>query len=193
MVHVVADSFIFYKEVIPPKLIDLILEEIEDLESVEDPEEARVGGSDTNVGFKDLKIRNSKIRWWYETHWVSSLFSHYIGVANSQCWQYDLNILQSIQVTSYGKEGHYHWHCDYGTSQYSDYTRKLSASLLVTDPADYDGGDLEIMDYSGNIIKAPKERGSIIIFDSRTPHRVTPLSRGNRTSLVTWMYGPKLK
>ena len=42
-------------------------------------------------------------------------------------------------------------------------------------------------------VKMPKEKGTIIVFDSRLPHKVTPVTTGRRVSLVTWMYGPKLR
>ena len=64
---------------------------------------------------------------------------------------------------------------------------------MITDPLEYDGGILEFIDYHGNTVVAPREKGSIIVFDSRIPHRVTPITRGRRVSLVTWMMGPKLK
>jgi len=183
---------IFYQEVIPPKLVDLMVEEVEKINEKNEFEDAKTGSLDKAV--LDTKTRNSKIKWWYESHWVCSVFSHYIGIANKQQWEYDLNTLLGIQVSKYeAPDGHYRWHSDYGTSQNNDYTRKLSASLLLTDPSEYEGGDLEFIDYHGNNVFAPKQRGSIIVFDSRVPHRVTPVTKGKRYSLVTWIYGPKLK
>ena len=183
---------IFYQDVIPPKLVDLMVEEVEKINEKKEFEDAKTGSLDKAV--LDTKTRNSKIKWWYESHWVCSVFSHYIGIANKQQWEYDLNTLLGIQVSKYeAPDGHYRWHSDYGTSQNSDYTRKLSASLLVTDPSEYEGGDLEFIDYHGNNVFAPKTKGSIIVFDSRVPHRVTPVTKGLRYSLVTWIYGPKLK
>jgi len=183
---------VFYQEVIPPKLVDLMVEEVEKINEKNGFEDAKTGSLDKAV--LDTKTRNSKIKWWYESHWVCSVFSHYIGIANKQQWEYDLNTLLGIQVSKYeAPDGHYRWHSDYGTSQNSEFTRKLSASLLLTDPSEYEGGDLEFLDYHGNNVFAPKQRGSIIVFDSRVPHRVTPVTKGKRYSLVTWMYGPKLK
>ena len=183
---------IFYQDVIPPKLVDLMVEEVEKINEKKEFEDAKTGSLDKAV--LDTKTRNSKIKWWYESHWVCSVFSHYIGIANKQQWEYDLNTLLGIQVSKYeAPDGHYRWHSDYGTSQNSEFTRKLSASLLLTDPSEYEGGDLEFIDYHGNNVFAPKQKGSIIVFDSRVPHRVTPVTKGLRYSLVTWIYGPKLK
>jgi PKHD-type hydroxylase len=192
--HKIAKGVAFYTQKIPDKLVDLMVEELTELEktvNLEKMQNAQVGGE--KHGRTDYDIRNSKLHWWYEDHWVCSILSHYIGIANRHVWEYDLNILQSIQITLYNEGGHYSWHSDYGTAKNKDFTRKLSASLLVTDPLEYEGGDLEFVDYHNNIIKAPKQKGTIIVFDSRIPHRVTPITMGKRVSLVTWMCGPKLR
>jgi PKHD-type hydroxylase len=192
--HKIAKGIVFYTQKIPDKLVDLMIEELYELEkheNVEKMQNAKIGSGDTSR--LDNSLRNSKLHWWYENHWACSIFSHYIGIANKNIWEYDLNFLQNIQVTIYNEGGHYSWHCDYGTSKDRDFTRKLSASLLLTDPSEYEGGDLEFVDYHNNIIKAPKQKGTMIVFDSRIPHRVTPLTMGKRVSLVTWMCGPKLR
>jgi hypothetical protein len=192
--HKIAQGVTFYTQKVPDKLVDLLVEELTELEkhaNLEEMENAQVGGE--KHGRTDYDVRNSKLHWWYEDHWACSIFSHYIGIANKNIWEYDLNLLESIQITLYNEGGHYAWHSDYGTSKNKDFTRKLSASLLVTDPLEYEGGDLEFVDYHNNIIKAPKQKGTIIVFDSRIPHRVTPVTMGRRVSLVTWMYGPKLR
>ena len=114
-------------------------------------------------------------------------------MANRCNWEYDLTYLNGLQITDYDKDGHYTWHSDYGTSDDQRYTRKLSATLLVTDPSEYEGGELEFIDYHNNLLRSPKEKGTLIIFDSRVPHRVTPVLKGKRTSVVAWMLGPKLR
>jgi hypothetical protein len=192
--HKIAQATTFYTQKVPDKLVNLMVEELEELAKGVDlnaMQDAQTGLTDKSR--LDHSIRNSKLHWWYQDHWACSIFAHYIGLSNRKIWEYDLNLLESIQITLYNPGGHYGWHSDYGTSTNPQFTRKLSASLLVTDPSEYEGGDLEFVDYHNNIIKAPKEKGTIIVFDSRIPHRVTPITKGNRVSLVTWMYGPKLK
>lgn len=190
--HKIAEPVDFHIEIVPDKLIDMMVEEIEKMNE-EQFKKAKFGNGDKDNTVYDEKVRNSKISWWYEDHWVSSIFSHYIGLSNKKHWEYDLNRLESIQITTYDTKGHYRWHSDYGISTNPFFTRKLSASLLVTDPSEYDGGDLCFINYHGRSVKAPKERGTMIVFDSRIPHKVSRVTRGQRTSLVTWMYGPKLK
>lgn len=188
--HNIAKSAGHFEQVIPSELIDLMVKEIEAMPP-ETYSEAQIGSNDNSKLV--LETRNSKISWWYEHHWACSVFSHYFNKVNRDFWEYDLNYLAGIQITTYEPGDHYTWHCDYGTSTDDRYTRKLSASLLITDPSEYEGGDLEFIDYHGNNITAPRQKGTMVIFDSRIPHRVTEVTKGKRISLVAWMLGPKLK
>jgi PKHD-type hydroxylase len=187
--HTHAEPIVFYEQVVSDKLVELMIQELPKYE----PSfvEAEIGDSSNPT--LDLKARNSKVTWIYEDNWVSSVFSHYFNIANKGNWEYDLNCLDGIQVTKYDVNDHYTWHSDYGTSVDNRYTRKLSATLLVTDPSEYKGGDLEFIDYHNNLVVAPKKKNTMIVFDSRIPHRVTPVTEGTRISLVTWMLGPKLR
>ena len=191
--HTVCDDpVVYYREVLPPELVDLMVKELKQMEEDRVPFEDGGVGGDAH-GRNDLTVRNSKVNWWYENHWACSVISHYINLANKKTWQYDLNTLESIQISVYQEGGHYGWHSDYGTSTRQNWTRKLSASVLVTDPSEYEGGDLVFKDYHNREVIAPKEKGTIIIFDSRVPHKVTRVTTGRRVSIVTWMYGPKLR
>ena len=101
--------------------------------------------------------------------------------------------MESVQVTRYDKNHFYGWHSDYGTSADKGLTRKLSMSIILSDPEEYSGGKLQFIDYQGKVQNVDKTRGTVVVFDSRTPHRVTPVLRGQRISLVAWMMGPKLR
>ena len=74
-----------------------------------------------------------------------------------------------------------------------EYVRKLSFSLQLSDPEDYTGGEVQFMDNSQKSYFAPKQRGTMIIFDSRTPHRVRKIKSGFRKSLVGWVCGPRFR
>lgn len=188
--HKIASPVGFFEQIIPSELVDLMVKEIELIK----PEDYSDGTIGTLGDHKTVTTtRNSKIHWWYEQHWVCSIFSHYFNKANRDLWEYDLNYLNGIQVTKYSENNHYTWHCDYGTSDDDRYTRKLSATLVVSDPSEYEGGNLEFINYHGNTVTVPNTKGTMVIFDSRTPHRVTPVTNGTRISLVAWMLGPKLK
>ena len=66
--------------------------------------------------------------------------------------------------------------------------RKISLVVFLSDTKDYDGGDFEFQEEA----KIPAEKGSILIFPSFLSHRVTPVTRGLRYSLVNWFIGPAL-
>ena len=188
MHRVARDPYTFYEQVIPSKLVDLMVEELPRLDG--SYAEAAIGTHSNGVVSENQ--RNSKVCWMYEDDWVSSIFAHYFHIANKEIWEYDLKCLDGIQITRYDEGDHYTWHSDYGTTEDNRFTRKLSATLLVTDPSEYEGGELEFIDYHNNLVVAPSVKGTMIVFDSRIPHRVRPITKGTRISLVTWMLGPKL-
>ena len=93
----------------------------------------------------------------------------------------------------YNIGGKYDWHSDYGVSPKRGVYRKLSMTIQLSDPSEYEGGELEIVDYYNRTHIFPKEKGMFIVFDSRIPHRVCPVTNGTRMSLVGWANGPKLR
>jgi PKHD-type hydroxylase len=86
------------------------------------------------------------------------------------------------------REDHYQYHTDL---LIDSFIRKLSFSIQLSDPDDYEGGDLE---FNPNV-KEPKIRhkGNMTIFPSYMTHRVTPVTRGTRYVIVGWIYGPEFK
>jgi PKHD-type hydroxylase len=70
--------------------------------------------------------------------------------------------------------------------------RKLSFTLQLSDPADYDGGELQLMNSKKPTI-ASREQGYVMVFPSYTLHEVTPVTRGTRYSLVSWVTGKPFK
>ena len=136
------------------------------------------------------EIRKSTLRWMTiteETRWIFENIQNFFVEANATLFKTDLTGFgESIQYTEYeGKGTHYGWHPDIGPGKN---LRKLSVVVQLSDPSDYEGGELEIN--SGNIMTAPKNQGAVIIFTSILLHRVKPLITGNRYSLVSWVSGP---
>ena len=108
-------------------------------------------------------------------------------------WDYNINNIEDIQYTIYKKGYHYDWHKD--TFPVSDLnTRKISASVFLNDPNEYEGGELDIE------IRGPNsqcrydsfklDKKSIVVFKSNLWHRVRPVISGVRKSLVLWFIGP---
>ena len=145
------------------------------------------------------KLRDSKIHWIHPNHWVSGVMTHCILEANQKFFNYDLlSWTDHIQYTKYdGKGSHYSWHCDTQTKGILSNgceTRKLSISLLLSDPDEYEGGEFQIMhlgDRKMTTMKPPI--GHAIIFPSTSRHRVRPIRSGVRRSLVGWYGGPDFR
>ena len=127
----------------------------------------------------------------------SSVFYHavknVINDVNNESYQYDLSDKYDIQILKYRKGGQYEWHIDYGVCWHPGLDRKLSISIQLSNESQYEGGELEIRDWKGDNITAPKRLGSAIVFDSRVTHRAKPVTEGERIVLVGWASGPKLR
>ena len=148
-------------------------------------------------------IRKSNIKWLSpvddfgngiaRTHWLYEKLMTYIEIANDEMWQFDLTVLNdSIQYTVYDgtEKGFYDWHLDIGPDELA--LRKVSLVVQLSDPTDYEGGELQIQ--RGKFLDTPtKTKGSIILFPSYLLHRVTPVTSGIRKSLVLWAGGKSLK
>ena len=155
---------------------------------------AQVGGAQQSEDLE--KIRRSTLFWLGndpETAWVYERLAHVVASLNSEFYRFDLaGFGEKLQLTNYdsGNKGMYGWHQDYGGSK--TVSRKLSVVLQLTDPADYEGGNLQILT-SGEPQNVTKQRGFIAVFPSYTLHQVTPVTSGSRQSLVTWVSGPAFK
>lgn len=115
---------------------------------------------------------------------------------NARYFRFDLSGLADFQYAVYGgpEGGHFDWHKDYGRdpSDPGREPRKLTLSLQLSDPADYDGCELQVR--AGHKIDiAPRERGALVAFPANVLHQVTPITRGLRRSLVVWAVGPEFR
>lgn len=176
---------------------------------------------------KDKKFfdRDAKVCWLNE-QWMFDLFRPYVDMANKESgWRFEIDYCENMQFTVYEKDGFHGWHFDGGSDYLQAYckaqdsnnpvtgygretndenmigkVRKISMTLNLTDPNDYDGGNLKFdfglhNDKSDrfHICKEIRPRGSIIFFPSFNYHIVTPVTRGTRYSLVGWFLGKPFK
>jgi len=141
-------------------------------------------------------IRVTRLAWIAhnpDTNWIYDRLWRIGYHLNVKTWRFDLTgISETLQYTIYQTDegSHYDWHTDNIVT--APMPRKLSLSLQLSDPADYDGCALELR-AANNIDVAPIERGAVIAFPSYVLHRVTPIARGRRASLVSWISGPLLR
>jgi len=123
-----------------------------------------------------------------ETAWLFETVADVTHKLNSNYYRFDLSMIGSIQYVVYhGHEGgKYDWHHDYNEGLSP--SRKLTVVLQLSDPSEYEGGQLEL--FSDPLIQIPKKKGMMCMFPAFSYHRVTPVLSGTRKVLVFWIWGP---
>jgi PKHD-type hydroxylase len=147
-------------------------------------------------GFEDKtydKYRSCMVHYPKDSSIISLVAKNYFQCLNSQFWRYDLKNHFEFQLVKYDIGGNYNWHCDYGIAPKRGLSRKLSMSIQLTPPEEYHGGELQVVDYGNHTIMIPGDLGTVIVFDSKLPHKVWPVVWGQRISLVGWANGPRLR
>jgi PKHD-type hydroxylase len=185
--HINQTNYYWYKEG-----LDLI-----DVQKVEDLADTHPYTKGTIIGNDEIveSVRKSKIKWLYpndDSQWLYDKIINMVVEANKAMWNFNLySVIDSIQYTVYSEGGgHYDWHMDIGPGSISH--RKVSVTIQLSDPSEYEGGDLELW-YGGGVIQIPKNKGLTVIFPSFSMHRVTPITKGTRKSLVLWLGGEHYK
>jgi PKHD-type hydroxylase len=149
------------------------------------------GGSVRSSMIKWIPTHNSTWNWLYERMMKLSV------EANAELWKFDLRTaLESIQYTEYyaSENGHYDWHQDIGPGELPS-KRKVSITIQLSESDDYEGGDLMICTGSNGSGKldnneiCPRGKGVGVLFPSYMMHRVSPVTKGTRKSLVLWVGG----
>jgi PKHD-type hydroxylase len=153
-------------------------------------EEARVG----RQGRVDPNLRTSRLAWFHtgqELDWVFERLGGAASELNDRYFGFDLfGFCERLQYSVYeAPGGHFRWHVDSGSRPYP---RKLSLSLQLSEPTEYQGGSLELMGSDQPWI-APRRRGTLIAFPSYCVHRVQPVEVGVRRAMVGWVAGPEFR
>ena len=174
-----------WKKELSSETCDKIIEESLNFDQQVGLTNASLTGTVTEAPPKSSRI--SKVRWVQNNEFIYSLVVRYFNVANRN-FGVDISSVFDIQFTEYkgDEKGHYNWHIDSFTNN-PGYDRKLSLVIQLSDPSDYEGGVFSFFD---GVPEEFKERGSIIVFPSFRPHRVEPVTKGLRYSLVSWIEGP---
>jgi predicted 2-oxoglutarate/Fe(II)-dependent dioxygenase YbiX len=122
--------------------------------------------------------------------WIFKKIQDAIHQINDQYYNFDLNYIETLQFTEYHVGGKYTKHVD--TIYDHVGTRKMSFTIQLSSPYDYQGGDVAIHN-SATPSSIPKDFGSMTAFPSYHLHEVTPIESGVRYALVGWVIGPKFK
>lgn len=190
---------LWYKTKLPEEIIQIFEKSLleENISKEENLKEAEVDPNPLDSSGNLIKsIRDSKVTFFDTSNWICGFISHYVMRANNQNFGYHITGIDrdALQYTSYEKGEYYGWHIDaISTYENTPIQRKLSFSLQLSEETEYEGGDLQLLDsYSNKMYSAPREKGTIIIFDSRVRHRVTRVRSGRRKSIVGWYCGPSM-
>jgi PKHD-type hydroxylase len=163
------------------------LNQIDALWDNEKADRAQVSGSDETYNEKIRQTSVIPLLPEQGYSWIFDRVSALAVQANNERYAFDiLGIDEPLQLAEYSKGDFFQWHMDFGPGESS--CRKLSLTVQLSDPDTYEGGDLQFM-INDKTVNAPRERGTVIIFPSFVLHRVTPVTRGKRRSIVGWISG----
>ena len=178
---------------------------------------ARTGGYGdkelTKDQVRDMKRKRNSDLVWLNDAWIYKEIQPYVQLANKYAgWNFSWDRSESCQFTKYKLNQYYDWHSDSWDKVYDKPNepnshgkiRKLSMTCQLTDGSEYDGGELEfdfrnydphMRDEAKHLQKAKEilPKGSVIVFPSHIWHRVKPVTRGVRYSLVAWHIGYPFK
>ena len=158
-----------------------------------DADDDRIGRTDPSIRITDIAFVEPDGN---EDNKVNELAWHFLNEANTRQFNYEIESYQLVQFARYRDGGHYGWHRDVNETAITPNgeMRKLSLTLCLTDPKEYEGGELQFFNgerpIEQRIINDIQDQGSVIVFDSRDWHRVIPVTKGTRYSLVCWSVGP---
>jgi len=207
--------YYYFQSALTPRICDDIL----DYGKRHQTKMAVTGGYDRKDGkmskkdFNNMQKKRKSDIVWMNDKWIYKEIHPFIHEANEKAgWNFEWDWSESCQFTKYGVGQYYGWHCDSWDDPYNKpddlnshgKIRKLSVTISLTEPDEYVGGNLEFdfrnqVDWEKNKKAKIKEcteirpRGSIIVFPSFVWHRVAPVTKGTRYSLVIWNLGRPFK
>ena len=210
----ISNYYWYFSGVLTPKFCDDVIKYANQKKEVM----ARTGGfGDKKLNKEEVKNlqrkRKSDLVWLNDT-WIYKELHPYVHMANKNAgWNFDQERSESCQFTKYKLNQYYDWHNDPWDKPYdrkdknapdNGKVRKLSMTCQLTDGSEYTGGELEfdfrdydphMRDESKHVRQVPEilPKGSIVVFPSHLWHRVKPVTRGTRYSLVVWHLGNPFK
>ena len=159
---------------------------------VEPKIKAEVGGIEGPT--HDTKTRTSHISWipFKKMPDIYKDIEKIMKTTNGNHFGFDgMTLTEYAQYTEYPEGGFYDWHVDNDVNMaHEPPVRKISMTCLLSPESEFEGGGLELMK-EGQVAKI--KQGHAIFFASFIRHRVTPIIRGTRRSLVMWFGGTPFK
>jgi PKHD-type hydroxylase len=186
--HIEFPPYVTGNNIFSPQEMDAIIDR-----TMKAPGQAVKTGPDLKLRPEENRSTQRHLLPSQENHWIYQRIMNTLAVLNAQSYQFDVKGMDEplYFVTYESKDkGHYNWHYDGTPAGHAP--RKLSITFQLSDPKDYEGGELEF-NRTGNPTTAPKDRGTFVLFPSFILHRVRPVTKGIRHALVAWVNGPPLR
>ena len=199
----ISNYYWYFKSALTPKFCDDVIAYANQQKEVM----ARTGGyGDRKLKKEEVKNlqrkRKSDLVWLNDT-WIYKELHPYVHQANKDAgWNFEWDRSEPCQFTKYKLNQYYDWHCDSWDKPYNKPNqpehgkiRKLSMTCQLTDGSEYTGGELEFQFRNHDNPKETRKcieilpQGSIVVFPSFVWHRVKPVRKGTRYSLVVWNLG----
>ena len=201
----------YFKSAIPERICDEVIKY-----GLSHQDKLARTGNFTNKELTEDEIKNLKRKRhsdivWLDDRWIYKELNPYVHMANKKAgWNFQWDWSEECQFTKYKLNQYYDWHCDSWDKPYEkegpDHgkIRKLSMTCQLTDGSEYEGGELEFdfKNYPPHMRDEAKHKiqckeilpkGSIVVFPSHLWHRVKPVTKGRRYSLVSWYLGYPFK
>jgi len=160
----------------------------------EEPRKTAEVGAEEKQGVLDTKTRTSYISWipFKKMPEMYKQIEKTMLRTNRNHFGFDgMKLTEYAQYTEYPEGGFYDWHIDnHVNCQHEPPIRKISMTCLLSPENEFEGGDLELIK-SGQSVKL--KQGQAVFFASFIQHRVAPVTRGVRRSLVMWFGGEPFK
>ena len=143
----------------------------------------------------DSEYRRSKIMFFRDNQAVPEIYNPVVNAVlaiNNMHYKYNLSYIEPLQYSVYegDEQGFYDIHCDTIYARNSNgFMRKLSFSILLNDPEEFEGGEL-LFHTTTSPFKVELKKNDMILFPSYVPHSVSPVTNGVRKTLVGWVCGP---
>jgi PKHD-type hydroxylase len=207
-----SNYFWYFKSALTPRFCDEVIKHaLQQKDAI-----ARTGGFDkkelSKEDIKNIQRKRKSDLVWFNDTWIYKEIHPFVHEANRNAgWNFEWDRSESCQFTKYKQGQYYDWHCDSWDKTYDQPNtpshgkiRKLSMTCQLTDGSEYSGGELEFdfRNYEPHQREEDKHlrkvteilpKGSIVVFPSFIWHRVKPITKGTRYSLVLWHLGYPFK
>lgn len=149
----------------------------------------------TTFGLDGDDIRSSRVAWLSDHKPLLDFLYDFVDHSNQSAFNFNIFKKAEIQYTEYhaSEQGHYAWHHDVDWTRHDGLDRKISITVQLSDPSEYEGGYFEFGDGVTAVPEEARTKGTVLIFPSYIAHKVSPITSGVRRSLVAWFEGPTWK